>query len=140
MAVDASTSRILSLHIEKEETNLGYMKLLEDMFKTYGKTKTIRSDKRKTFWRSDLTDTPLKQSLNAKCIELESSSIDIFKPHVERANDSLQKFLPAHLYLLKINNFESFIKNKNRIIETKNTIYIKKICLLKQKMMIENYS
>ncbi|WP_406617270.1 hypothetical protein [Mycoplasmopsis adleri] len=120
VAVDSSTSRVLAVHIEQEETNLCYMKLLEDLFRNYGKPKIIRTDKRRTFWGTDYSDTPLKQYLNSKGIELQSSSIAIFKPHVERANNSLQQFLPPYLHLKKIKTFEDFIHNKEEIIQAYN--------------------
>ncbi|WLP85202.1 hypothetical protein [Mycoplasma seminis] len=49
-AIDAATGILLAVWYEKQETTLGYQRLLEIVFKNYGYPKFIYTDKRRTFW------------------------------------------------------------------------------------------
>ncbi|MBU4690831.1 hypothetical protein [Mycoplasma zalophi] len=59
VAVDRATGIILALHAEKEETNQGYMILLEDLFSKWGFPVLIRTNKRRTFYGNEAKNTPL---------------------------------------------------------------------------------
>ncbi|WP_369085871.1 hypothetical protein AB5V95_03025 [Metamycoplasma spumans] len=53
-AIDPATGRLLAVHVSKEETNIGYMNLLEKLFRTHGIPQIIKTDKRTTFWKKSL--------------------------------------------------------------------------------------
>ncbi|MHA3845855.1 transposase family protein [Mycoplasma sp. VS276A1] len=97
-AIDVATGMLLAVWFENEETNLGYQRLLEILFKNYGFPKFIYTDKRRTFWGSDNTETAFEKNLNAKGIRIISSSNPKHKPHVERSfRTALDKY-PTYIY------------------------------------------
>ena len=108
-AVDRKSGYILSSHLEKEETTKGYYFLLRKMLKNYGKPRLIITDKRRTFWADESSNTLFKESLLNLDIELQSSSQATAKPNVERAFRNLQDIYPAMFYRDKINNFDEAI-------------------------------
>lgn len=94
-AIDVATGMVLASRFEPTETKLGYMRLLEDVFKKYGYPKVIRTDKRKEFFVSENTTTPLTKALMEKGIKVESSSSATFKAQVERSFKTAQaNYLP----------------------------------------------
>ncbi|MCS4537223.1 hypothetical protein NXS15_03745, partial [Mycoplasma sp. CSL7475-4] len=66
LAVDSGTKKILSLYAEKEETTLGYMKLLEQLFARYGYPIGLKTDRRTTFFAKQENNTPMAKWLNSK--------------------------------------------------------------------------
>ncbi|MBU4690832.1 hypothetical protein [Mycoplasma zalophi] len=54
--------------------------------------------------------------MSKKKIKVESSSVAIFKPLVERTNDSIQRFFPIHFKNLGIKTAADFNKNKEVLI------------------------
>ena len=98
-AVDAATKRVLALHCEKEETTLGYQKLLTRLFSKHGLPQVILSDKRRTMWGSENTETAFKKALDIRDIELISNSNPKHKPNVEHSFAILQK---SEIYYFKL--------------------------------------
>lgn len=90
-AIDVKSGALLGLWYEKEETTQGYQKLLEIVFEKYGLPERIISDKRRTMWGSDSTETAFKHALKERGIELFSSSNPKAKPNVERSNSTAQR-------------------------------------------------
>ncbi|MFV8471199.1 hypothetical protein ACNQ1O_00085 [Mycoplasma sp. B6188] len=97
-AVDVATGMLLAAWFENEETNLGYQRLLELVFRQYGFPKFIYTDKRRTFWGSDNTETAFEKNLNAKGIRIISSSNPKHKPHVERSFRSALDKYPTYIF------------------------------------------
>ena len=108
-AVDRKSGFILATHLEKEETTKGYYFLLGKLFKNHGKPRLIITDKRRTFWADESSNTLFKESLINIGIELQSSSQATAKPNVERAFRNLQDVYPAMFYRDRINNFDEAI-------------------------------
>ncbi len=106
--VDAGTGMVLALHAEKQETTVGYQKLLDKVFDKYGLPQTIRSDCRTTMYSGENNETPFAKALFAKGIELSSSTNPKFKPHVERGFDTMQNNLPFLFNAWKINKEEKY--------------------------------
>lgn len=125
-AVDAQTGMILAIHVEKEETTIGYYKLLDKMLSKYGIPSIIKTDRRKTFWGNESTQTLMQESLNALDIELLCDSSPTFKPNVERSFYTAQYFYPKLAYLKKINTIELFSKNIDKFGEEYNVKFNKK--------------
>lgn len=101
-AIDAQTGMLLAVHIEKEETTLGYYKLLRKLFSKYGKCQLIKTDKRRTFWGTTDTQTLMGDSLKEIGVELICDSSPTFKANVERSFSNAQKFYPLLFFKMKI--------------------------------------
>lgn len=119
-AIDAGTKKLLAISIDKEETNVGYVKLLKNLFKNYGLPKKIKTDKRLTFWSKD-SKTNMTYCLNQLGIEVESKSEPTFKPNVERSFLNAQNFYPIFFFNNNIktkddleNNLEILVKAYNK--------------------------
>ncbi|MCF0238348.1 MAG: hypothetical protein HUK24_07085 [Sphaerochaetaceae bacterium] len=106
--MDAATGKLLAAHAEKEETTAGYYILFRHAFKRYGVPREIRTDKRRTFWLNNSTQSLMGESLANFDIALSCSSNPDFKPNVERANGTMQKFLPCLLHQRGIKTFDKF--------------------------------
>ncbi|EGZ31301.1 hypothetical protein [Malacoplasma iowae] len=123
-AVDTGTVMLLATTIEKEETNVGYTKLLKNLFKTHGYLGLIKTDKRTTFW-SHNSKTNMTQCLNNLDIEVESKNEPASKVNVERSLRSAQDFYPYYFYINNMKSCEDFEKNVEKIIETYKTQFSK---------------
>ena len=115
---------LLAASIEKEETNIGYVKLLKNLIKKHGCPNLIKTDKRKTFWSHD-SKTNMTQCLNNLEIEVESRSEPTFKPNVERSFRSDQDFYPFYFYSNNINSYKDLENNIEKIIDAYNTQFSK---------------
>lgn len=127
IAVESKTGFLLAIHIEKEETTIGYYILLINVIKTYGKPNLILTDKRRSFWGGVDRITLMEESLNELGIELKCSSCATHKPNVERAFNTLQSFAVAYFFQKNINNLEDALKIKNEFINEYNNVYKKKL-------------
>ena len=125
-AIDRKSGFLLALHLEKEETTKGYYFLLRKLFKNYGKPRLIITDKRRTFWSTENSNTLFKETLNNMGIELQSSSQATAKPNVERAFRNLQDIYPAMFFRDKINSFDKAILKIDEYKQIYNN-YFKKI-------------
>lgn len=119
-AIDAGTKKLLAISIDKEETNVGYAKLLNNLFKNYELPKKIKTDKRLTFWSKD-SKTNMTYCLNQLGIEVESKSEPTFKPNAERTFLNAQNFYPIFFFNNTIktkddleNNLEILVKAYNK--------------------------
>ncbi len=121
-AVDAFTGFVLNLWIEKEETNVGYLKLLKDVFVKHGKPTEIRIET-----RNGLAQDKLENSINKFNTKLNSSTEPTFKPNVKRAFRNAQSLLPGLFMDQKINSFSDLIKRKTEVLDFLNNWYNKKI-------------
>ncbi|WP_406615786.1 hypothetical protein ACJA25_00785 [Mycoplasmopsis hyopharyngis] len=126
-AIDSGTKMLLGIWIEKEETNRGYQKLLEMVFEQYGLPQAVLSDKRRTMWGSEFTETAFKETLSEKNIDLDYSSNPKFKPNVERSFDTCQKNYPLYFHQQGWTTIEDLQKNKKQIVEFYNKKF-KKTC------------
>lgn len=117
---------LLAIHIEKEETTLGYYKLLRKLFVSYGKPTVIRTDKRRSFWSGETTQTLLEKTLVDLGIELEMSSSATSKANVERSFSNAQKLYPLFFYLHKIETLEEAEKIVEDLRKEYNKKYNKK--------------
>lgn len=134
-AIDAGTKKLLAISIDKEETNIGYVKLLKNLFKIHGIPKKIKTDKRLTFWSKD-SKTNMTYCLNQLGIEVESKSEPTFKPNVERSFWNAQNFYPIFFFKNNIktkNNLENnlqilvnaYNKKFNKTSKGKNSMFTK---------------
>ncbi|QSF13864.1 hypothetical protein [Mycoplasma sp. Mirounga ES2805-ORL] len=130
-AVDAGTGMLLALWVEKEETNIGYQKLFEELFKNYGLLQVVYSDCRTTMHNGKDYETPFAIALYKKNIELVSSTNPKHKPNVERSFDIAQKNYPLHFHLNKINSIEKLQNEKQKVIDEYNKKF-KKVLSNKQ--------
>lgn len=124
-AIDSGTKMLLGIWIEKEETNHGYQKLLEMVFEQYGLPQAVLSDKRRTMWGSEFTETAFKEALNEKNIDLDYSSNPKFKPNVERSFDTCQKNYPLYFHQQNWTTIEDLQKNKKQIVDFYNNKFKK---------------
>ncbi|WLP85461.1 hypothetical protein [Mycoplasma seminis] len=134
-AIDAATGILLAVWYEKQETTLGYQRLLEIVFKNYGYPKFIYTDKRRTFWGSENTQTAFEKILNSKGIRVISSSNPKHKPHVERSfRTALDKYpifiYENHLSTLKdlqlnVDGFKKYYNNKLKRLLNKKSVFNK---------------
>ncbi|WP_436358636.1 hypothetical protein ACR34G_03725 [Mycoplasma sp. 480] len=102
-AIDASSGKLLAFHADTQETNKGYMKLLEMLFEKYGFPKQIISDRRTTFFNYINPETNMVQELKNRGIQVFSSSIATHKPNVERSFKSSQQFYPLYFFKKNLN-------------------------------------
>lgn len=112
--IDDATSRIIGLHFETAETTLGYMTLIEQHLKTYGRPLAYYSDKHSIFktTREKCVDrrlqaTQLHRALQTLQIELICAHSSQAKGRVERVNQTLQDCLIKEMRLRGINNIEA---------------------------------
>lgn len=117
---------LLAIHIEKEETTKGYYKLLTKVFSKYGFPSIIKTDRRRTFWGSQTTQTLMHESLQNLNIELFCDSSPTFKPNVERSFSNAQKLYPLLFYKKKINDNETIFKDHDWLVEKYNKRFNKK--------------
>lgn len=138
-AIDVKSGALLGLWYEKEETTQGYQKLLEIVFEKYGLPERIISDKRRTMWGSDSTETAFKHALKEKGIELFSSSNPKAKPNVERSNSTAQRNVPYFFNKENIKTIKDVKTNmkKSPIFTTINLIkkYFERQIVLQNKVM-----
>lgn len=120
-AVDAFTNTLLGFWIEKEETTIGYINLLKDVFKTYGRPREVRADKRRTFWGSKHTMTRMGEMLSEFDIVLGTSSSPTYKPNVERAFQNAQNWFPYYFMNKGFNTIKDLRNNSSAIIKTYNS-------------------
>ncbi len=126
-AIDASTSLVLAIHIEKEETTNGYYILLRKLMKLYGKPMLIKTDKRRSFWNNVDTQSLMEVTLNELGIMLQCDSCPTFKPHVERMFEVMQDWIPVLAAKENITTLESFKDNYEIFIKALNYNKTKKI-------------
>ncbi len=94
--VDDATSRIIGLHFDKSETTLGYMHLIQQHLKHYGRPLAYYSDKHGIFKVTKKgangkdQDTQLHRALKTLQIELICAHSSQAKGRVERNNQTLQ--------------------------------------------------
>ncbi|VDR42256.1 DDE-type integrase/transposase/recombinase [Mycoplasmopsis caviae] len=119
-AVDAATKSLLAIWIDIEETTIGYQNLLTQLFKRYGIPQVIITDRRRTFWGSDSTRTAMEEALNARGIELITSSNPKAKPNVERSFWTLQRWIGTFFHTNGINCFEDFLGKIELLIDEYN--------------------
>ncbi|MFV8414351.1 hypothetical protein ACNQ2B_02835 [Mycoplasma sp. Z707] len=124
-AVDRSDGKkLLALWAEKEETNIGYLKLFEQMFEVYGIPIKVLADRRRTFYSSNNTITPVSKTLKERYhIEIETSSSPTFKPNVERLWKTMQHWLSPFLAKNNIKSIDSVNENSKYIINSYNSKY-----------------
>ncbi|MCK5867542.1 MAG: DDE-type integrase/transposase/recombinase [Mycoplasmataceae bacterium] len=120
-AVDAFTNTLLGFWIEKEETTIGYINLLKEVFKTYGRPREVRADKRRTFWGSKHTMTRMGEMLSEFDIVLGTSSSPTYKPNVERAFQNAQNWFPYYFMNKGFDTVADIRKNSLAIIKTYNS-------------------
>ncbi|VEU69100.1 Uncharacterised protein [Mycoplasmopsis canis] len=125
-AIDVATGTLLAAWFEEQETTLGYQRLLEIVFKKYGFPKKIYTDKRRSFWGSENTQTVFEKVLNKKGIEVLSSSNPKHKPHVER---SFRTSLDQYPLLIHENGYKNIddLKKNNEVFQNYYNIRNKKI-------------
>ncbi|WP_129620239.1 hypothetical protein [Mycoplasmopsis gallinacea] len=119
-AIDSATGKLLELQCEEQETNVGYQKLIDKLFKKYGFPSNITTDRRRTFWGSEKTYTMFEEALIDRGITLFVSSNPKDKPNVERSFASAQNYYP---YLFKnkgIDSIEKLNKRSEEIIDEYN--------------------
>ncbi|WP_179950147.1 DDE-type integrase/transposase/recombinase [Mycoplasma nasistruthionis] len=142
-AIDAATGMLLGMWVEYQETNLGYQRLLEIVFKRFGFPKIIHTDKRKTFWGSESTETMFEKNLNEKGIRIISSSNPKHKPHVERSFRSAQDKLPVFISQNQIKTIEDLRRNGDKYVNYYNTkfkkVIAKKSLFNKEGMLRNNW-
>ncbi|MGY6172465.1 DDE-type integrase/transposase/recombinase [Candidatus Mycoplasma pogonae] len=124
-AIDVRTGKLLAFWVEKKETNIGYQKLLEILFKKYGKPAEIRADRRRTFWSGSNSKTSFQEFLESHGILLSLSSSPTFKPHVERSFRTVQKLFPSLLPQIGVVDLKTFEDRIDQIIDFYNTKYQK---------------
>ncbi|WP_303924063.1 hypothetical protein [Ureaplasma parvum] len=124
-AIDAKSGALVALWAEKEETNKGYQKLLEILFQNYGLPETIISDKRRTMWGSEFTETAFKKSLNSKNINLFTTSNPKGKPNVEHSFKNAQRSYPYYFSKQNINikSIKDIQENQLKITKFYNEKY-----------------
>ena len=120
-AVDAFTNTLLGFWIEKEETTIGYINLLKKVFKTYGRPREVRADKRRTFWGSKHTMTRMGEMLSEFNIILGTSSSPTYKPNVERAFQNAQNWFPYYFMNKNFNTIDDLRNNSTSIIKAYNS-------------------
>lgn len=125
-AIDVKSGALLGFWCEKEETTQGYQKLLEIVFEKYGLPERIISDKRRTMWGSDSTETAFKNALKEKGIELFSSSNPKAKPNVERSNSTAQRNFPYFFNKENIKTIKDVQDNHEKITNFYNKKFNKK--------------
>ena len=122
LGVDSFTGMILAMHMEKEETNLGYFNLLSKLFARWGKPAEIRSDR-----RNGLAQGMIHEAITKLGIEMNSEKSPTFKANVERANQSAISFLPMELMKKEINSIDEFNKNSEIFTNAINKKFKKEI-------------
>ena len=111
--VDDATSQIIGLRFDETETTLGYMALVQEHLKTYGRPVAYYSDKHSIFKTtrehsidSRFEPTQLHRALRALQIELICAHSSQAKGRVERANQTLQDRLVKEMRLRGISNID----------------------------------
>lgn len=122
-AIDAQTSVMLSCHFELQETTLGYYNLLHKLFSNSGSPRVIKTDKRRSFWASESTQTLLATSLANLDIDLQSCSDATFKANVERSFKNCQQFFPLLFAKHGINTLEKLQAFEDKIPALYNAKY-----------------
>lgn len=112
--IDDATSKIIGMRFEPTETTFGYMRLMEEHLKTYGKPLAYYSDKHSIFKTTRehcvdgrLQPTQLHRALTTLQIELICAHSSQAKGRVERVNLTLQDRLVKELRLAGINTIEA---------------------------------
>ncbi|WP_436358360.1 hypothetical protein ACR34G_02350 [Mycoplasma sp. 480] len=124
-AIDASTGCLLATHFDRQETNQGYMKLLERVFAKYGKPQQIFSDKRKTFYGTQDSETNLTKEMEKRGIKVISSSVPTHKPNVERSFRNIQQYFPVLFLEYDLKTIDDLNINSDLIINSYNKKYKK---------------
>ncbi|TNK82095.1 hypothetical protein C4M93_04015, partial [Mycoplasmopsis pullorum] len=115
-AIDSATGKLLELQCEKQETNAGYQKLIDKLFKKYGFPTIITTDRRRTFWGAENTYTMFEEALNDRGVVLFVSSNPKDKPNVERSFASAQNFYPYLFKTKGINSINEINERSDEII------------------------
>ena len=123
--VDAQTGTLLDLHMEEQETGIGYWTLLSSSFQKHGIPKTIKSDKRKCFWNNQEANSAIARMIKSFEIEIQVSSNPMSKPNVERSFLNAQRFFIDWFLIDKVADCETVNKNKEHYIAKYNTYYHK---------------
>ena len=136
-AIDAHSGRLLAAYMEKEETNHGYMQMLDMLFKMYGIPQIMKSDKRKTFFTDDETKSALGRAVEELGCVVTCDSNPKFKPKVERSFKSVQQSAPGYFYIkkwkdpdifnLNVNTYINWYNNRNKKLgPVKESMFVKK--------------
>lgn len=114
LAIDDSTSQVIGMYFDIQETLNGYYHITKQFLLNYGIPAKIKTDKRTVFdykrknSPSDEHDTFTQYSYACSQlgIAIETSSVPQFKPRVERTFQTLQSRLPTELKLAGITTIE----------------------------------
>lgn len=132
VAVDDATGIPVGLYLDNEETLNGYYHITKQMLENYGVPVNIRTDKRTVFiynkkknnleqkHNNEDTFTQYAYACKQLGINLGCCSDPLYKPRVERMNQTIKGILPARLITEGITN----IKDANKYIEEKFIPYL----------------
>ncbi len=146
LAVDKATKIVLFGWFEWEETTRTYFILLINIILNYGIPKLIRTDKRGSFSannnkKSKFNTTQFGMACDELNIELETSSNPLFKPNVERENNTFENRLKAELRHEGITDIDKANEYLNDIFIPKmNKRFAHKIDVNKTLMRENKYS
>jgi hypothetical protein len=118
--VDSVTGTRLAQHVEKEETSMGYLKMLKMFFKEHGVPRVIIADKRKSFWNGEENGSQISLMLMELDIEVITSSEPTAKPNVERSFLDAQQLYPLLCFKQNIMNLEQFKKALPKFMKLSN--------------------
>lgn len=111
--IDDATGRLLGLYFDKSETTLGYMRVVKDHLRLYGRPLAYYSDRHSIFKTTReqsvdgrFADTQLHRALRELKIGLICAHSPQAKGRVERANQTLQDRLIKELRLRGISSIE----------------------------------
>ena len=132
VAIDDATGAVVGLHLDDEETLNGYYHITRQMLEKHGIPVNIRSDKRTVFIynnknskkkkekNSEDTFTQFAYACKQLGVNLSCCSDPLYKPRVERMNQTIKGILPARLITKGITNIE----DANRYLEEEFIPYI----------------
>ena len=124
--IDSATGMLLNIHMEEEETAIGYWKLLIYSFLKWGVPLIIKCDKRKCFWNGIEANSCIARMCKYLGVQFQASSNPMSKPNVERSFKNMQQFFVCYFREHNITSCEEVNENKQFYINLYNKEYNKK--------------
>lgn len=124
--VDSATGFLLDIHMEKEETGLGYFYLSQSSFQKYGVPEIIKTDKKTCFWNGEEANSSIAKMFKWMGADVQVSSNPMSKPNVERSFKNMQQEFTYLFWENNATSCEEVNKNKQFYIDAYNKKYNKK--------------
>lgn len=124
-AIDRFTDLNLGIVFEEQETSFGYLRLIEKVLRQFGKPIEFVTDKRRSFWASENTQSKIGSMLLNLDIKLTCSSEPTAKPNVERSMRNGKNFYPLIFVEKKVETLSQAIQIEDLLTTEYNNYYKK---------------